>query len=84
MAETKYNPNTESGGFKSTPTTATYTPPVGENLDQLEMNQVVVTPGVVQANTGITIRWALTDSSEAIADELNAEYAEQNPEWGGS
>jgi|7_EtaG_2_1085326.scaffolds.fasta_scaffold279658_1 hypothetical protein len=84
MAETKSISHSTSGGFRSTPTTATYTPPEDENLDQLEMNHVVVTPGVVQANTGITIRWALTDSSEVIADELNAKYAEENPDWGGS
>jgi hypothetical protein len=84
MAQETYNPNKESSGFQSSPTTATYVEPVDENLDQLEMNQVVVTPGVVQANTGITIRWALTDSSDAIADTLLAEWEEENPDMGGS
>lgn len=74
-----------SGGYGQTQTTQTYVPS-GENLADLEINLVAVTPGVVQANTGVTITWLLTADSTAQAETLQEQQAEeqQNSDWGGS
>ena len=69
------------GGENTTQTTPTYNP-VGDNLTEYSVNVVAVTPGVVQANTGITIRWQLTDNSEAEAEQVAEEQTEED--YGGS
>ena len=69
------------GGGNTTQTTPTYNP-VGDNLTEYSVNLVAVTPGVVQANTGITIRWQLTDNSEAAAEQVAEEQTEED--YGGS
>ena len=77
---------TQSGtGFGQTQTTQTYVP-TGENLADLEINLVAVTPGVVQANTGVTITWLLTADSAAEAETLQEQAAEeqQDSDFGGS
>lgn len=69
-----------TGGYGQTQTTQTYVPS-GENLTDLEINLVAVTPGIVQANTGITITWLLTADSAAEAETLQEQ---QDSDFGGS
>tara|TARA_Y100001938_G_C8098330_1_gene439686 strand:+ start:3078 stop:3311 length:234 start_codon:yes stop_codon:yes gene_type:complete len=66
------------GGYGATQTTPTYTPPDDVNLSDYNINLVAVTPGVVQANTGVTVRWTLTDNSQAQAEQQSEE------DYGGS
>mgnify|MGYP001182463928 CR=1 FL=1 len=69
------------GSGNTTQTTPTYNPS-GDNLTEYSVNVVAVTPGVVQANTGITIRWQLTENSEADAEQVLEEQTEED--YGGS
>jgi len=69
------------GSSNSTQTTPTYNPS-GTNLTEYSVNVVAVTPGVVQANTGITIRWMLTENSDADAEQVLDEQTEED--FGGS